>query len=90
MLFGHRTDTETFSRFDICLGHLVYCQQWYDGQADPLYARQCKISRYLKISPLFSFEKFQTEDEYEVARWVYENLVSENQEGEINEEAGAE
>lgn len=37
-----------FDRFQIVLGHYVFCMLWHGGQTCPLYARLCRIDRYFK------------------------------------------
>lgn len=41
-----------FNRFDIIAAHYLFCCEWYNGMSDPLYARQCKISKYYNPGPM--------------------------------------
>ena len=45
-----------FNRFNIVIAHLIFCNDFYNGQADPLYARLCRIMRYFKPGALFSYD----------------------------------
>lgn len=40
--------SETFDRFQIVLGHYVFCLLWHGGQTCELYQRLCRIGRYFE------------------------------------------
>jgi len=69
------------SRFDVVLGHYVYCSQHYAGQGDPLYEKLCRITRYFNPGAAFSETKFFREPEYEAARAVYDHLCETHKKG---------
>lgn len=60
-----------FDRFQIVLGHYVFCMFHHGGQTCPLYARMCRIGRYYK--PGMRGESLDNPDN-SLAREVYENL----------------
>lgn len=64
------------SRFDIVLGHFVFCSQHHEGQGSKLYEELSQITRYLNLSPLFSESRFfdPVEAEFANARTVYREL----------------
>lgn len=43
-----------YDKFDIVEAHYCFCCDFYNGQACPLYAKQCRIRRYYTPSPLFN------------------------------------
>ena len=63
------------NRFDIVLGHYVFCTLWHSGQNCELYEKLCRISKYFNPGILFSETKFFNDDEYANAVLVYDNLV---------------
>lgn len=64
-------------RFSIVLGHYMFCCHYHTGQTSALYARLCRISRYLKLSPLWrDSDLFQ--DENAGALMVYNELERKN------------
>lgn len=63
------------NRFDIVLGHYVYCSLHHGGQWSPLYARLCRIMSYFDPGPMFSETRFFEDDDYAEAREVYESLA---------------
>lgn len=40
-------------RYQIALGHYMFCVHYHGGQWSELYAKLCRISEYLKLSPLW-------------------------------------
>jgi len=64
--------TKLFDRFQIVLGHYVFCMFWHGGQGCPLYARMCRIDKY--FSPGNRGLALDTPGN-EMAREVYERLV---------------
>ena len=64
------------NRFDIVLGHYVFCSLNHSGQASGLYARLSRISGYFTPTAAFSETRFfdLRESEYEEARTVYRKL----------------
>ena len=65
------------SRFDIVLGHYVFCVEYFCGPRCPLYEKLCRIMRYFNPGRLFSEERFHEDPngEYIGARNVYDALV---------------
>ncbi len=61
-----------WDRFDIVDAHFWFCVNYHEGQGSDLYARQCRISRYFKPSPLANGP--QTEN----GREIYEKLVDDH------------
>ena len=39
-----------WDRYDICMAHYTFCMDYHEGQWSPLYARLCRIGKYLKPS----------------------------------------
>ena len=66
------------TRFDIVLGHYVFCSQHHEGQASERYERLSRITRYFKPGALFSETRFfdTSVAEYEEAREVYRALCT--------------
>lgn len=64
------------SRFDIVLGHYVFCSQNHGGQGTALYSRLSRIQGYFKPGAAFSETRFfdTKESELEEARRVFRNL----------------
>jgi hypothetical protein len=64
------------TRFDIVLGHYVFCSQNHGGQGSSLYERLCRITRYFKPGAGFSESRFfdRKVRGYEAAREVYQAL----------------
>jgi hypothetical protein len=61
-----------FDRFDIAQAHYAFACDYHGGQTCELYARLCRISRYLKLSPLFRGFDSLSENGQE----IYNNLVT--------------
>jgi hypothetical protein len=55
-----------WDRFDIVEAHYAFCCEWYDGQRDPLYARQCKIRQYFTPGRLWNGFDSLTENGKEI------------------------
>jgi len=70
------------TRYDIVLGHYMFCLMHHTGQACPRYARLCRIVRYFKPGLRCSETNFLQDryGEYEAAREVYYNLCERNME----------
>jgi len=64
------------SRYDIVLGHYVFCLLHHKGQWSPLYARLFRITGYFFPGRLFSETKFldPSNEEYVEAMEVYYHL----------------
>jgi hypothetical protein len=60
-------------RFSIVLGHYVFCNLHHEGQWSDRYQRLCRITRYLKLGPRFSENRFldPDNDKDAMAREVY-------------------
>ena len=41
-----------WNRWDIVDAHYWFCVDYHEGQGSELYARQCRISGYYRVSPL--------------------------------------
>ena len=63
-------------RFDIVLGHFVFCTLHHEGQWSKLYARLSRITGYFNPGKLFSETRFldPTVTGFESAREVYRAL----------------
>jgi hypothetical protein len=66
------------NRFDIVLGHYVFCSQHHEGQTSELYERLSRITGYFNPGALFSESRFfdPREKDYAAAREVYQALCS--------------
>ena len=62
-----------FDRFQIVLGHYMFCVHYHGGQWSELYAKLCRIGRYLTLSPLW-MDRDLWDDENTFALEVYNNL----------------
>lgn len=64
------------TRFDIVLGHYVFCSQNHGGQGSDLYKRLSRITGYFNPGAGFSETRFFNleESEFEEARTVYRSL----------------
>jgi hypothetical protein len=64
------------NRFDIVLGHYVFCALHHEGQGSELYARLSRITDYFHPGKLFSETRFLdvTVRGFEDAREVYRAL----------------
>ncbi len=63
-------------RFDIVLGHYVFCVLHHGGQGSALYERLCRISSYFNPGAGFSESRFLDPEVsgYEEAREVFSQL----------------
>jgi hypothetical protein len=68
------------NRFDIVLGHYVFCTQHHSGQRSDLYERLCRITAYFSPGAAFSETRFFDPEvtEFEEARVVYRALCKRN------------
>ncbi len=55
-----------FDRFDIVEAHYAHAVDYHSGQTSELYAKQCRISRYFKPSPVFRGYDSLTENGKEI------------------------
>ena len=63
-------------RFDIVLGHYVFCTQHHSGQGSDLYQRLCRVTAYFTPGAAFSETRFfdPAESDFTEAREVYRAL----------------
>ena len=62
-----------FDRYQIVLGHYIFCTHYHGGQFSDLYAKMCRIGKYFSLSCLWTDSDLENE-ENEIAKEVYENL----------------
>ena len=62
-----------FDRYQIVLGHYIFCMHYHGGQFSDLYARMCRIGKYFSLSRLWTdFDLYLEENE--TALLVYNGL----------------
>jgi len=64
------------NRFEIVLGHYVFCVLHHEGQGSALYERLCRLLEFFNPGAGFSETRFFDPEvsEYEEAREVYSGL----------------
>ena len=70
----HFESVQVMDRYQIALGHYMFCVHYHGGQWSELYAKLCRISEYLKLNPLWKDSDLYKE-ENELALEVYRNQI---------------